>query len=246
MTLFRAGQSLQSTLSAMLTQSVLHGQLAWIELAEEKDRAFSMLATMLLAVDPRRLKVPREVLLGFAFAVSGGATLIVGDHISQEAHDVQSILFGSAVLVRPFDLKMVLLTGAVVMVLHLWWFRGVAFASFDPEAARVQGLPVRLLNTFVLLSVGAMVGVAARALGALPVFSFSILPPAIALSLGLRLPWAFAVAIVLGGAGGALGYVLAFFLEFPVGGTQTVLLGALFLLALIGRLAFQVGTRLRS
>jgi len=48
MSFFRAGQSLQSSLSAMLTQSVLHGQLAWIELAEEKDRAFSMLATMLL------------------------------------------------------------------------------------------------------------------------------------------------------------------------------------------------------
>ncbi len=48
MSFFRAGQSLQSSLSAVLTQSVLHGQLAWIELAEEKDRVFSMLATMLL------------------------------------------------------------------------------------------------------------------------------------------------------------------------------------------------------
>ncbi len=196
----------------------------------------ALLATLLLAIDPGRLKLPREALLGFAFALSGGATLIVGDHISQEAHDIQSILFGSAVLVRPLDLKMVLVTGGVLTVLHLWWFRGIAFASFDPEAAAVQGLPVRFLNTFVLLSVGAMVGVSARALGALPVFAFSILPPAVALTLGLRIPWAFALAAVLGAAAGVAGYILAFFFELPVGGTQTVLLSALLLLALATRL----------
>lgn len=206
--------------------------------------ALALLATLLLTIDPGRLKLPREVLLGFAFAVSGGATLLVGDHISQEAHDIQSILFGSAVLVRPFDLKMVLLVGGAVALLHLWWFRGIAFATFDPEAARVQGLPVRFLSTFLMLSVGAMVGVAARALGALPVFAFSILPPAIALGLGLRLPWAFALATFLGAAGGGAGYLLAFFLELPVGGTQTVLLGVLLLLALLGTLAFRWGRRL--
>ncbi len=203
----------------------------------------ALVATMLLAMDPRSLKLPREVLLGFAFALSGGATLIVGDHISQEAHDVQSILFGSAVLVRAFDLKMVLLTGGLVSALHIWWFRGVAFASFDPEAAQVQGLPVRFLTTFVLVSVGAMVGVAARALGALPVFAFSTLPAAIALALGLRLPWAFVVASALGAIGGALGYVLAFFLELPVGGTQTVFLSALFVAVLLGRLARRIASR---
>lgn len=37
-----------STLDTLLSQSVLHGQLAWIELAEEKSRIFRLLALMLL------------------------------------------------------------------------------------------------------------------------------------------------------------------------------------------------------
>ncbi len=131
-------------------------------------------STLLLAVDARKLKLPREILLGFAFAASGGLTILIGDHISQAAHDIQSILFGSAVLVRPLDLALVLGVGATVLGLHLWWYRGLTFATFDPEAARVQGLPVRLLAAVLSLSIGATVGVSAGALGALPVLALGV------------------------------------------------------------------------
>ncbi len=200
-------------------------------------------ATMLLAVDTRSFKVPREVLLGFAFAAGGGATILVGDHISQEAHDIQSILFGSAVLVRGLDLVLVLATGATALGLHLWWYRGLTFASFDPEAARVQGLPVRFLSNFLLVSIGAMAGVSARALGSLPVFAFSVMPAAAALALGARLSWAFAIAALIGAFSGVAGYVLAFFGQLPVGGSQTVVVSGFLLLAFAVRIVARLRAR---
>jgi zinc transport system permease protein len=198
--------------------------------------ALALLSTLFLSVDPRAYRLPRESMLGFAFALTGGATIVIEDRIVQEAHDIHSILFGSAVLVRPVDLIVVGVTGAVVMILHILWWRGLVFASFDPDAARVQGLPVRFLNAFLLASVGAMVGVSARALGALPVFAMGTLPAVTALALGLSLGWAALVAALLGALVGALGYLLAFFFEMPVGGTQTMVAGALLLAAWLGRL----------
>ena len=32
--------------------------------------------------------------------------------------------------------------GALTLLIHLWWFRGLTFASFDRIGATVQGLPV--------------------------------------------------------------------------------------------------------
>jgi zinc transport system permease protein len=192
---------------------------------------FSLLSTILLSVDPRSFRIPRESLLGFAFALTGGATILVEDRIVQEAHDIHSILFGSAVLVRPIDVAAVAITGALVLILHLVAFRGVVFASFDPDAARVQGLPVRLLSAFVLASVGAMAGVAARALGALPVFALGTLPAVAVLVIGLELRWAFVAAALLGGIAGVSGYLFAFFFEFPVGGSQTMVASAMLLIA---------------
>jgi zinc transport system permease protein len=196
----------------------------------------ALLSTLFLSVDPRAYRLPRESMLGFAFALTGGATIVIEDRIVQEAHDIHSILFGSAVLVRPVDLLVVGVTGALVMILHVLWWRGLVFASFDPDAARVQGLPVRFLNAFLLASVGAMVGVSARALGALPVFAMGTLPAVTALALGLSLGWAALVAALLGALVGGLGYLLAFFFEMPVGGTQTMVAGALLLAAWLGRL----------
>ncbi len=188
--------------------------------------ALSVLATLAVSVDGRALRLPREALLGLVFALGGGGAVLLGDRISHEAHEIESILFGSAVLVRPLDLAMVLAAGGVILALHLWWLRALLFASFDPDAARVQGLPVRVLNGTLFLSIGVMVGVSARALGSLPVFAFSVLPAATALLAGARLPWAFAFAAVFGALSGAAGYLFAFFWSFPVGGSQTVVAGA--------------------
>ncbi len=103
--------------------------------------ALSLLATLLLMADPSWLKLTRESVLGLAFAFAGGAAVLVGDRIAQEAHDIQGILFGTAVLVTPEQLAHVAIMGALILVIHLWWFRGLTFASFDRIGANVQGLP---------------------------------------------------------------------------------------------------------
>jgi zinc transport system permease protein len=200
--------------------------------------ALALLATLALSVESGgQIRLPREALLGLVFASSGGLAVLLGDRISQEAHDIESILFGSAVLVRSFDLAAVLVSGGIILTLHLWWLRGLVFASFDPDAARVQGLPVSLLDRTLFVSIGLMVGVSARALGALPVFAFSVLPAAAALLLGVRLPFAFALATALGALSGVGGYLFAFFYQFPVGGSQTVMAGAFVVLAILLQIA---------
>jgi zinc transport system permease protein len=196
--------------------------------------ALALLATLAVSADTTRtFKLPRESLLGLVFALSGGGAVLLGDRISQEAHDIESILFGSAVLVRGFDLVAVLVAGGLILAIHLWWLRGLVFASFDPDAARVQGLPVSLLDRTLFVSIGVMVGVSARALGSLPVFAFSVLPAAAALLLEVRLPFAFALATALGALSGVLGYLFAFFYQFPVGGSQTMVAASFTILAIL-------------
>jgi zinc transport system permease protein len=211
--------------------------------------AVSLAVAAVLVPDPRRIGLSRESVLGLMFAFTGGAAVLVGARITQEAHDIQAILFGTGVLVLPEDLRNVAIAGAATLLLHLWWFRGFSFASFDPIAARVQGLPVRLLDTMLLLSIGVMVGVSARALGAMPVFALSTLPGAAAVLMTRgRLALTFTMAAIIGCAAGAGGYVLAFLKEYPVGGAQimsaaTVLGVALALRLIIHTVEHALGSR---
>ncbi|MFY1825129.1 metal ABC transporter permease [Myxococcus fulvus] len=208
--------------------------------------ALALLATMLLMMDPTRLRLTRESLLGMAYALSGGAAILVGDRIAQESHDIQGILFGTAVLVTPEQLRTVAVASVAVMALHLWWYRGITFASFDRIGALVQGLPVRLLDGVLMVSIGVMVGVCARALGALPVFAFSTLSAIAALMLDLRLPWTFVVATLAGIVSGVGGYMFAYFFDFPVGGSQTVVAALLVGVAMGARALIQLVQRKAS
>ena len=105
---------------------------------------------------------------------------------------------------------------------------------------------MRLLDGVLMISIGLMVGVSARALGALPVFAFSILSAIAALVLDLRLPWTFLLSTLAGAVSGLGGYLMAYFYNFPVGGSQTVLASGLVVVALAVRGVRQLLPRARG
>ena len=198
--------------------------------------AVSLAVAAAAAIDWQRIRLSREMLLGLAVALGSGLAVVVGSKITQEAHDIQAILFGAAVVVAPEELHALLAIGAAVMVIQLWWYRGFTFASFDPLTARVHGLPVRLLDLILLVSIALVVARVASTLGALPAFALSTMP-GIAAALIARgsLAVTFALAAVIGAAAGVGGYLIAFFEELPVGATQTVTAAAAVVAAVVIR-----------
>ena len=193
--------------------------------------ALSLLAPALLTWRTERHHLPRETVLGLTYIAASAAAVLVGDRITQEAHDIAGILFGTAVLVRPGDLLAVEVVGVLVLLTLAGAFRGLVFAGFDPEGARVQGVPVRSLEILLWVLVALEVSVATRAIGALPVFAFAVLPAMTGLALAERLRWVLVIAAVVGAAAGGLGYLFAFFQEFPVGASQAAVATLCFVLA---------------
>lgn len=192
----------------------------------------SLLATVVLGVRTDRLRLPRETLVGLTYLAASALAVLVGDRITQDSHDVSAILFGTAVLVRPGDLTLVATVGSLVVLLLLVMHRGFLFAGFDPENARVHRLPVSLLDLALWVLIAVQASVSTRAIGALPVFAFAVLPAMAALALAQRVRLALALAAVFGATAGGLGYLFAFFLEFPVGASQAVVATLLLLIAL--------------
>lgn len=196
----------------------------------------SLITAGLASMRAERLHLSRDALLAFAWLVAGAGAVLIGDRIAQEAHDVAGILFGTAVLVDPTDLMLVLGVGGIALTAALVLHRGIVYAGYDPDGARVQGLPVRGLEMGLVIVVTLVVSVATRALGALPVFAFSVLPGVAALLASPRLGPVFPIAAALGALSGGLGYIAAFLWEFPVGASQTAVAVAFVVLAVPLRL----------
>ncbi len=133
-------------------------------------------------------------------------------------------------------LWIVLGVGGVGLALVMVSARALVFSGFDHDGARVQGVPVRWLELGLLVVVSVVVASATRALGALPVFAFSVLPAIAALLVSPRLSWAFPLALAGGAFAGLAGYLFAFFASFPVGASQTAVAVALVVVAVPIRL----------
>jgi len=206
----------------------------------------SLLATLVFIANPVRLHLTRESLLGFVFLASGAGAVIVGDKITQEAHDLSAILFGSAVVVQRLDLVLVSVATVLLLGGHLLIWRALVFAGFDPLGARVQGLPTKALDGFLFVSVGLSVALCTRALGALPVFAFSVLPAMAALAITSRIGLVFALAALFGTVSGVGGYALSFRAELPVGATQTALAALIVGVAIIVRFVVRFVARFLS
>ena len=191
----------------------------------------ALLATAALAFRSRSKRLPREAVVGLLYVAASALSVLVGDRIAQEAEDITAILFGTAVLVRPQDLIAVVLASGVVVAALSVLYRGLVFAGFDPEGARIQGLPVARIELSLWTLVALEVSVATRAIGALPVFAFSVLPAMAALRASSRLSGALLLAGLAGALSGGLGYLAAFLLRFPVGAAEACVAALLFLLA---------------
>lgn len=183
----------------------------------------------LLAAAGRARRTPPEAVVAFVYLSATALALVVlsSPAIVQEAHEVGDLLFGSAVAVRLEHLAELVVVAVLIGFTHLLLFKNLVFVSFDREMALSLGLPVARLELALSLSVGVAVAVATRAIGALPVFGFLVLPSGAALLVARR------SGVVLGlSVGGSLlssmtGYAVSWVWDWPTGPAM-VLAAALF------------------
>lgn len=159
--------------------------------------------------------------LALVFLAGSAGTLLIGSRIVEEIHDVQSLLFGSAVAVLPNQARALIIVHLVLLVMHGVWHRGFVQASFDAESARVRGIPVGFLDACLFFGLAIAISLGTRVVGAMPIFAFSLLPALAALVSAKNTAQAMCWAFFIGAASAFLGYFLAYIWALPVGATQT-------------------------
>lgn len=170
-----------------------------------------------------------ESFIGAVYLLSAAGLLLVGDRVTQGAHDVSNVLFGNAVVVDSVHLALLLAICLPVFLIHAWFKKDFLLVSFDPVMASTLGYPVGLLRIFLLVSLGVVISIGTRTIGALPVFSLSVLPPMACLALFQDLRVSFWASAVLGALAAFLGYAVSFLFSFPTGACITAMAGAFLL-----------------
>jgi zinc transport system permease protein len=199
---------------------------------------FACAAAALFSLRPGHRKLAPETIVGLGYIVASALVLAIlnSPRIAQEAHAVGDILFGNAVTVPRAQIFALAGAGAAAVLAHLLFFKELLFVSYDPETAVVQGVRVFRYETLLNVIIAVVISVATRAVGALPVFAFTVIPAAAALMLTENIRATIPLALLFGIVSAALGYYVSWIEQLPTGATMVVV-ASVFLLPGLARLA---------
>ncbi len=181
-------------------------------------------AAAAFSLRPGHRRLATETIVGLGYIIASALVLAIlnSPRIAQEAHAVGDILFGNAVTVPLRQIWALVAASLAAVIVHLLFFKELLFVSYDPETAVIQGVGVFRYELLLNLAIAVVISVATRAVGALPVFAFSVIPAAAALMITEKMRLTIALSITFGVVAAALGYYVSWIEQLPTGATMVV------------------------
>jgi zinc transport system permease protein len=185
----------------------------------------------------RRTRLGGDVATGVFFAVAFAAgVLFLGlRRPGGVPVNVEALLFGSLLAVSPEALLVILLVSGLVVGLILRAGPGLAYATFDPELARLSGVRVAGLESLLLAVSALVVVVGVKTVGVVLVSAFVVIPAATAQLAERTLGGTLALSLAASLSATAFGLFASYHLNVAPGATIILTLGAFFFLALVLR-----------
>lgn len=197
----------------------------------------ALIASALSSVAIERLRTSKKIYGESALSIFLSGSLALAIVLISLAHgfnvDLFSYLFGSIVTVRQADIYIILGLSLFIGVIIFSFYKELVYISFDEEAAKVSGIPVRLFNTIFILLAAATIAISIPIIGILLVSALLVLPIVTALQLKksfkATLLWAelFSLTSVL------TGIIGSFYLNVSSGGMIVLIMLGFFGLVLL-------------
>ncbi len=185
-----------------------------------------------------KARVPQEAIIGIVFVVASAAAILVADQAPRGGEAIKDILAGSLLWVTWPVIGRLAAIYAVIGLIH-WLLRNRFLTiSFEPETALARGWSIRWWDFWFYLSFGIVITFSVPIAGVLLVFSFLVVPAAIAFQFARRRGTLAIVSWLAGILASAAGLAVSFEYDLPTGPLVVCMFGLLLVLAFVVRRLF--------
>lgn len=196
---------------------------------------FSLAAILLLAFFERRGRGLPEGRLGTAYVVASAASILLLSKNRYAEVGWLDLMKGEIITIDNYDLGLTAATLAVALTLLILFHKEFLFVSFDRAMAATLGKNVLLWDILIYLLIGVTVSISVLSVGPLISFGFLLIPALTAHLFARNMKWFFILASIIGGVVAFFGFWLAYRWDWPVGPTDVVLLGVIYLLVALAK-----------
>jgi zinc/manganese transport system permease protein len=203
-------------------------------------------AALFAASRVHRAPIPQEAVIGIVYAVSAAAAVLVVDRAPQGGEHIKTLLVGSILTVTGREVAQLALLYGVIGALHLVVRRPLLEISLEPDTARAHGRRLRWWDFFFYITFGIVVTSSVRLAGVLLVFSYLIVPAAVAALLSASVPARLLIGWGVGALVSAAGLWASFAWDLPTGAAVVTSFGALTALVAVALGVWILSRRVRE
>ena len=230
--------SLAQVAALGLTVAILAGHPVHSEAAYWYALAFAVAGAVLFAIArPYESALPQEAVIGIVYAVSAALAVIALDRAPLGAEHIKQLLIGSILTVTPNDVELLALLYGAIGILHFVLRRPLTEASFHARPATSVARGHFLWDIVFYVSFALVVTSSVRIAGVLLVFSYLIVPAALAGVLVMDLLRRLLLAWALGSLLTAAGLWASWSWDLPTGPAIVTAFGATTALVALGAAA---------
>src|SRR3954469_4291970 len=179
---------------AFIGEGVSHGSLAGLALGFilKLDLLlvgipFGIGLALLIGYLAERTRARFDAAVGVVFSTSAALGIAVITAV-RVFPDLNSYLFGNVLSIRQIDIEFMLIGGGLVLALMALLYKELVLLAFDPDMARVVGVPTRRLYYLLLAMIGLTVVICLRTLGIILVTDLLIFCASPGRQLATRIP----------------------------------------------------------
>ncbi|HVF62817.1 MAG TPA: metal ABC transporter permease [Casimicrobiaceae bacterium] len=210
--------SLAQVAALGLTVAIFAGHGAQSHAGYAYALAFALGGAALFALVRRvERRIQQEAVIGIVYAVSASVGVLALDRAPQGAEHIKQLLIGSILTVTAEDVAVLAALYAVIGIAHLGMRRALIEVSYEPRRAAERGMNLFMWDAIFYGSFAFVVTSSVRVAGVLLVFTYLIVPAALASLFVSELRWRLTLACVIGVVLTAVGLYASWNWDLPTG-----------------------------
>lgn len=196
---------------------------------------FTLGAILALSLLERRGSGLPEGRLGTAYVVATALSILLLSKNRYAEVGWLDLLKGEIITIDNYDLAITAGTLVFVLAMLGLFLKEFLLESFDRVLAMTLGRSVVFWDAMLFLLIGLTVSMAVLSVGPLIAFGFLLIPVLTAHQFARTMRQLMVTGSLIGGLASFLGFWLAYQWDWPIGPTEVVLLGAIYLLAVLAK-----------
>ena len=192
---------------------------------------WGFLSALAINETARRRRIGADAAIGIVTTASFALGVAVISRTRQFTKNFEAALFGNVLGVSREDVVVIAVAAAVCGLVIFLGYKQLLFTTFDPEVARVYGVPTAHVDTLLALVLATTIVVSMQVLGVTLIAAALVIPAVVARQLTDSFARMMLLSTGIGAGCGALGIYLSYYVDVSSGATVVLVAAGVFLLS---------------